>query len=120
MAKNKNYLIVKFQTEEDFKKHFDSIYQSGYGSGYQDGMIACLTYVFDLLEHFSPSVQENAAYLAKERSKQLMKKRAETGNIPIIEDPAYREQKEKLKSILESNKFLEEVKRLKEEKNKES
>ena len=118
MARKKYYLISKFETKEDFDKHFRSIYDSGYESGYKDGMTEAVSYIFDLLDHFSYSMQNNASYMAGERKKRIAMKNFEKGVIPTVpDDPAIRESRAEFNKRMNFKKLIDKIgKELTEEK----
>jgi len=75
-AKRKYYLTQRFETKEDFDKHFDSIYNSGYSEGIRDGRINALSYFLDVInEQFDDNESKSAAYEMGERHKAEWKRK---------------------------------------------
>lgn len=79
MARKKNYLICKFETEQDFQKHFKSIYDPAYQDGFDDGMAQALTYFYYIIDKcFTPrqkAIARDASvrYAIEEHNKSLEK-----------------------------------------------
>ena len=67
MAEKKPYLV--FQTEEDFKKALDSMYNTGYSNGHLDGRINALSHFYDLMNsEFEPKEIDSAEAEARRRN----------------------------------------------------
>ena len=67
MAEKKPYLV--FQTEEDFKKALDNLYNTGYSRGHLDGRINALSYFYDLMNsEFEPEEISSAEHEASKRN----------------------------------------------------
>ncbi len=47
MANKKPYAV--FQTEEEFRKALDNMYNTGYSNGHQEGRINALSHFYDLM-----------------------------------------------------------------------
>ena len=105
MATKKYYMVSKYETKEDYDKHFKDIYYSGYGSGYKDGMTEALSYVFECIDHFSHETQRDAEWLNGQRHKENWKAQYEANK----NDPANREQRAQMKQMLEMKKFMKET-----------
>lgn len=110
MAKKKYYLVCKFETKEDFDKHFKSISDPAYERGYEDGMAEAVSYVFEMLDHFSHKTQNDAAYMNGARQKRIAIENMKRGTMPIIpDDPAIREQRREVNRMMAFNKMMKKV-----------
>ena len=84
MAKKKPYLVVTYETQEDFDKNFKDIYNSGYESGFEDGRVNALCEVLKMVDgNFSVVEIANATYenktkaIAKWRKEQKAREKQE-------------------------------------------
>lgn len=110
MANKKYYAVMKFETKEDFDKRFDDIYNSGYESGYEDGMVEAVSYMFEMLDHFSPDTQDRGLCMNGDRKKRLAIKNMKAGITPIVAtDPAIRKSRQEFNRMMSFNKIIKEV-----------
>ena len=57
MKENENPYIV-MNTKEDFEKWFKEIHDDGYESGYKDGLVRALGYIYNAIdEHFDDEIR---------------------------------------------------------------
>lgn len=49
-TKRKYYMTLRFETEEDWKKHFQTIYMAGKEDGYREGRVNALSYIWGSIE----------------------------------------------------------------------
>lgn len=69
-ASKKYYLVQRFETKEDFDKHWESIYNTGYSHGYKDGRINGLSYFLEIISNeFDDTENRSAAHEMMERQK---------------------------------------------------
>ena len=71
----KYYMICRFETKDDFDKHFKSIYDSGYAEGFEKGVATGLSLVYELLHSIDPKILNEAKWIASEREKTNAMKR---------------------------------------------
>lgn len=110
MARKKYYLVCKFETKEDFDKHYNSISDPAYERGYEDGMAEAVSYVFEMLDHFSHKTQNNAAYMNGERQKRIAIENMKRGTMPMIpDDPAMRERRREMNRMMTFNTMMQKV-----------
>lgn len=110
MTKKKYYLVCKFETKEDFDKHYNSISNPAYERGYEDGMAEAVSYVFEMLDHFSHKTQNDAVYMNGERKKRIAIENMKRGTIPIVpDDPAMREMRREMNRMMKFNKMMQKV-----------
>lgn len=77
-TRKKYYAVMKFETKEDFDKHVDDIYDSGYSHGFKDGRINALSHFSNLItEEFEPQEIDTAARAANRRNKEKWKRQQE-------------------------------------------
>lgn len=112
MAKKKYYLVCRFETKEDFDKHFNSISDPAYERGYEDGMVEAVSYMFEMLDHFSHETQNVAARMNEDRQKRIAIENMKRGTMPMIpDDPAMRERRREMNRMKTFNKMMEKVKK---------
>lgn len=58
---NKKQPYMKFETQEDYEKHFDEVFLKGQIKGFENGSIWVLSYIYELLEDmFKPEAFKRA------------------------------------------------------------
>lgn len=97
----KYYMVCKFETEEEYTKHYKSIFNSGYERGFEDGRVDALSNFLNVINQEFKHEQQSAAYLAGEKSKkrwklnydtqeayakQRIKEYCEKHNVEFVED----------------------------------
>lgn len=113
--RKKYYSTMRFETKEDFDKHIDGIYNSGYESGYEYGMAEALSYVFEMLDHFDYDTQQIAERMSGNRQKKQAMDNMKAGITPIVaEDPKIRKMRKEQNRIMRFNKMINEARKKKE------
>lgn len=108
MAKKKYYLVCRFETKEDFDKHYKSISDPAYERGYEDGMVEAVSYVFEMLDHFSHETQNIAARMNGDRHERIAIENMKRGTMPFVpDDPAMREQRRERNRKMASKKMIQ-------------
>ena len=51
LSKRKYYITLRFETQEDFDKHYKDIYKAGYQQGYEEGLKDALARCIYAFEH---------------------------------------------------------------------
>lgn len=105
-TRKKYYTVMRFETKEDFDKHIDSIYNSGYDIGYKDGMTVAVSYIFECLDHFSPDMQGNAVWMNEDRHKKMWRYFMTANQ----DDPATKESREIYERMFSRKKDFQKIK----------
>lgn len=77
-TRKKYYTVMRFETKEDFDKHVDKIYNTGYSEGIRDGRINALSHFSNLIgEEFEAEEIDAALLEASQRNKAKWKRQQE-------------------------------------------